>query len=175
MEQHFGDASLWMLIWAQHLKDHRTTSLYHRGVHDCLISHSFLFCQPVITSFGGGGWIRTNVGVRQQIYSLPPLATRAPLQPGLMPFVYGQAGLLVNEARLLRAEREAQEAHFIDRCTAAVADQYRSWRIRWRGEALHRLMPPGAALRHPRLRPGRRRNRRRPLPLVTLAGAQRKQ
>jgi len=41
MEQHFGDASLWMLIWAHHLKDHWTTSLYHRGVHDCLISHSF--------------------------------------------------------------------------------------------------------------------------------------
>ena len=29
---------------------------------------------------GGGGWIRTSVGVSQQIYSLPPLATRAPLQ-----------------------------------------------------------------------------------------------
>jgi hypothetical protein len=29
---------------------------------------------------GGGGWIRTNVGVSQQIYSLPPLATRAPLR-----------------------------------------------------------------------------------------------
>src|SRR5690606_12114996 len=29
---------------------------------------------------GGGGWTRTNVGVSQQIYSLPPLATRAPLQ-----------------------------------------------------------------------------------------------
>lgn len=26
---------------------------------------------------GGGGWIRTNVGASQQIYSLPPLATRA--------------------------------------------------------------------------------------------------
>ena len=25
---------------------------------------------------GGSGWIRTTVGVRQQIYSLPPLATR---------------------------------------------------------------------------------------------------
>ena len=37
---------------------------------------------------GGGGWIRTNVGVSQQIYSLPPLATRAPLhagKPGLKP------------------------------------------------------------------------------------------
>ena len=28
---------------------------------------------------GGGGWIRTSVGVSQQIYSLPPLTTRAPL------------------------------------------------------------------------------------------------
>ena len=35
---------------------------------------SFMGC------FGGGGWIRTNVGVSQQIYSLPPLATRAPLR-----------------------------------------------------------------------------------------------
>ena len=31
---------------------------------------------------GGGGWIRTNVGVRQRIYSPPPLASRAPLRPG---------------------------------------------------------------------------------------------
>jgi hypothetical protein len=29
---------------------------------------------------GGGGWIRTNVGVRQRIYSPSPLATRAPLR-----------------------------------------------------------------------------------------------
>lgn len=29
---------------------------------------------------GGGGWIRTNVDVRQRIYSPPPLATRAPLR-----------------------------------------------------------------------------------------------
>ena len=29
---------------------------------------------------GGRGWIRTNVGVRQRIYSPPPLATRAPLR-----------------------------------------------------------------------------------------------
>lgn len=28
---------------------------------------------------GGGSWIRTSVGVSQQIYSLPPLATRASL------------------------------------------------------------------------------------------------
>ena len=29
---------------------------------------------------GGGNWIRTSVGVSQQIYSLPPLATRASLR-----------------------------------------------------------------------------------------------
>ena len=35
---------------------------------------------PVIAVMfrGGGGWIRTNVGVSQQIYSLPPLATWVP-------------------------------------------------------------------------------------------------
>ena len=27
---------------------------------------------------GGWGWVRTSVGASQQIYSLPPLATRAP-------------------------------------------------------------------------------------------------
>ena len=39
------------------------------------------------THAGGGGWIRTSVGVSQQIYSLPPLATRAPLlsEPLIMP------------------------------------------------------------------------------------------
>ena len=33
----------------------------------------------IIYNSGGGGWIRTTVGVSQQIYSLPPLTTRAPL------------------------------------------------------------------------------------------------
>ncbi len=32
----------------------------------------------MIAGFGGWGWVRTNVGASQQIYSLPPLATRAP-------------------------------------------------------------------------------------------------
>ena len=36
-----------------------------------------------LQTIGGGGWIRTNVGVSQQIYSLPPLATRAPLRETL--------------------------------------------------------------------------------------------
>jgi hypothetical protein len=41
---------------------------------------------------GGGDWIRTSVGVSQQIYSLPPLATRAPLlsESGIMP-LFSQA------------------------------------------------------------------------------------
>ena len=34
----------------------------------------------VIGEAGGGGWIRTNVGGRQRIYSPSPLATRAPLR-----------------------------------------------------------------------------------------------
>jgi hypothetical protein len=40
---------------------------------------------------GGGDWIRTSVGVSQQIYSLPPLATRAPLlsESGIMPLFFG--------------------------------------------------------------------------------------
>jgi hypothetical protein len=40
---------------------------------------------------GGGDWIRTSVGVSQQIYSLPPLATRAPLlsESGIMPLFSG--------------------------------------------------------------------------------------
>ena len=39
---------------------------------------------------GGGDWIRTSVGVSQQIYSLPPLATRAPLlsESRIMPLFF---------------------------------------------------------------------------------------
>src|SRR5688572_23149932 len=33
-----------------------------------------------VQSIGGGGRIRTYVGRSQQVYSLPPLATRAPLR-----------------------------------------------------------------------------------------------
>jgi hypothetical protein len=36
---------------------------------------------------GGGGWIRTSVGISQQIYSLPPLAARAPLLQGTANYV----------------------------------------------------------------------------------------
>ena len=43
---------------------------------------------------GGGGWIRTNVGVRQRIYSPSPLASRAPLRAERAE--YCQPALLVN-------------------------------------------------------------------------------
>src|SRR5437762_1185517 len=49
----------------------------------------------VIDDIGGGGWIRTNVGVRQRIYSPSPLATRAPLRPAAGD--YCQSRALVNE------------------------------------------------------------------------------
>ena len=47
-----------------------------------------LYLSTGVSQFAGGGdWIRTSVGVSQQIYSLPPLATRAPLlsESGIMP------------------------------------------------------------------------------------------
>ena len=52
--------------------------------------HSY-FTYSAPTSFttyssGGESWIRTNVGVSQQIYSLPPLAARASLrEPNIFP------------------------------------------------------------------------------------------
>src|SRR5215467_10940813 len=49
----------------------------HSALHNLLISPAQLSKRA-----GGGGWIRTSVGVSQQIYSLPPLATRAPLHGG---------------------------------------------------------------------------------------------
>ena len=51
---------------------------------------------------GGQSWIRTNVGVSQQIYSLPPLATRAStLQPSRMrgAVFWGGGGHLTRENR----------------------------------------------------------------------------
>ena len=45
--------------------------------------------------FGGGDWIRTSVGVSQQIYSLPPLATRAPLRA----IVHCSTGFRVSQIR----------------------------------------------------------------------------
>src|ERR1700749_3518186 len=50
-----------------------TIELHPQGSSDSQLT-------ALLQNSGGGGWIRTNVGVSQQIYSLPPLATRAPLR-----------------------------------------------------------------------------------------------
>ena len=44
----------------------------------------FFYICPVLTfqKSGGWGWIRTSVRVSEQIYSLPPLATRTPILTG---------------------------------------------------------------------------------------------
>ena len=64
---------------------------------------------------GGGGWIRTNVGVRQQIYSLPPLATRAPLraEPEIMVWNLRRVKLLTGrqEVQHLAAGLLKTDAH----------------------------------------------------------------
>jgi hypothetical protein len=50
-------------------------------------NHFQLLKSTDISQFAGGGdWIRTSVGVSQQIYSLPPLATRAPLQKRVLDY-----------------------------------------------------------------------------------------
>ena len=50
-------------------------------LRQCLETISNCSIHSGLSQFAGGGdWIRTSVGVSQQIYSLPPLATRAPLQ-----------------------------------------------------------------------------------------------
>ncbi len=50
-------------------------------------NHFQLLKSTGISQFAGGGdWIRTSVGVSQQIYSLPPLATRAPLQKRVLDY-----------------------------------------------------------------------------------------
>ncbi len=55
--------------------------------------HTHWLCLDILQC-GGGGWIRTNVGVSQQIYSLPPLTTRAPLR--------GEPQIMVAEQRLVK-------------------------------------------------------------------------
>ena len=81
---------------------------------------------PRRTTFGGGGgWIRTSVGVSQQIYSLPPLATRAPLhaEPAIITQRPASAGLErppVDEMRGLRevaALRHEAALHVVGRVT----------------------------------------------------------
>ena len=64
--------------------------------------HSY-FTYSAPTSFttyssGGESWIRTNVGVSQQIYSLPPLAARASLRE---PYIFSCSVNAVNLQVLL--------------------------------------------------------------------------
>ncbi len=56
---------------------------------------------------GGGGWIRTNVGVSQQIYSLPPLTTRAPLR--------GEPQIMVAEQRLVKRTTSQSCERWLDK------------------------------------------------------------
>ncbi len=46
---------------------------------DCAIDSIFTTAL-LANDYGGGGWIRTTVGLRRQIYSLLPLSTRPHLQ-----------------------------------------------------------------------------------------------
>ena len=52
----------------------------------------------LILTAGGESWIRTNVGVSQQIYSLPPLAARASLRE---PNIFSCSATTVNLQVLL--------------------------------------------------------------------------
>ena len=65
---------------------------YSRIRSDKIITVAGLPAHLLVGFAGGGDWIRTSVGVSQQIYSLPPLATRAPLlsESGIMP-LFSQA------------------------------------------------------------------------------------
>ena len=67
--------------------------------------------QPLDISLGGGGWIRTSVGVSQQIYSLPPLATRAPLRR------------ISNYSRIFSANSRERVQCNINSCGAAGGDR----------------------------------------------------
>lgn len=57
-----------------------TIELHPPKSEDRLIPLATSVSLPQQRSLGGGRWIRTIVGVSQQIYSLPPLATRASLR-----------------------------------------------------------------------------------------------
>jgi hypothetical protein len=70
---------------------------------------------------GGGGWIRTNVGVRQRVYSPSPLATRAPLPRIGQPIrsrqakreraKYGNLAPFVNDQKMTKTPYPRMENH----------------------------------------------------------------
>ena len=57
-----------------------------------------LLLNTFLQTTGGESWIRTNVGVSQQIYSLPPLAARASLRE---PNIFSCSATTVNLQVLL--------------------------------------------------------------------------
>lgn len=77
-------------------------------------------CRPALRpnsllNSGGEGWIRTNVGVSQQIYSLPPLATRAPLRRELA--IMGPSGHPVKRCLVKSQDFEHRCSHpYTARC-----------------------------------------------------------
>ena len=62
----------------------RTLVVSLEGFCSTIELHPLISVYITSSLVGGEGWIRTNVGVSQQIYSLPPLATRAPLRGKLL-------------------------------------------------------------------------------------------
>ncbi len=69
------------------LHPQRFINSFANNLHSNLLTrfyYQFLLQLPIslilILTAGGESWIRTNVGVSQQIYSLPPLAARASLR-----------------------------------------------------------------------------------------------
>ena len=52
--------------------------IHNTSINKCL--HQTKKKKQAKLVFGGQGWIRTIVLIREQIYSLPPLATRPPTQ-----------------------------------------------------------------------------------------------
>ena len=55
---------------------------------------------------GGQDWIRTNVHLREQIYSLPPLTTRPPTHVSLSWIVSQQRRGNMNQRRFAQEESE---------------------------------------------------------------------
>ena len=69
----------------------------------CGLSHGF----AGIISKSGPGWIRTNVGLRQWVYSPSPLATRAPTRM----FLYNAKSNAKKHASAKRLRRSGYGAH----------------------------------------------------------------
>ena len=105
---------------------------------------------------GGGGWIRTSVGVSQQIYSLPPLATRAPLRAENRKLCGAACGLSNREGRATR--RNAGRRRPAIRRTAPARDRKQRPRSGTGGLVNDFIVAPRrvSSTPGPRLNPARR-------------------